>query len=173
MIRISGVRPTAKDLRPYQNEGARRRLWTILSDVLPISGLGAAALVASVGDVGDLERRAIVGITALTCLIWLVVRGLWRKELNPEASGIAEADLGLVWQLNLTDLRFGTSRVTTVLDWTDISDISEQTDRFVFLSRSLGSLVLPKGSLEASQVAAVQGFLSSMRRDSRLGPGVD
>lgn len=172
MIKIDGVQPSSRELRPVTGGWGGVHLWAGFPLFIPFIGLCALALVAS-AYVRDNSQFAQVVIAILfgtfgTWLLsqWALHRATFRAMRSaPGGGGIID------WTLTEEAVVFTTPVSTSRLDWAGVKSVREEKDRFILLVTPTNNPVLPKRQLSEAQARDVAALFAAVRASGRLGRG--
>lgn len=173
MIRIVGVQPASRELRPITGGWGGVHLWAGFPLFIPFIGLCALALVAS-AYVRDNSQFAQVVIAILfgtfgTWLLsqWALHRATFRAMRSaPGGGGLSD------WTLTEEGVAFTTPLTSSSLDWAAVKTVREEKDRFILLVTPSNNPVLPKRQLSEEQMRDVIALFAAVRASGRLGRGL-
>ena len=173
MIVIDAVRPTAKELRPLASGWGILHWIACLPLYVGFVGFLAFGLVA-LGPDGDAYPPGLLFVFfGCTLIAWWASYQL-AAWVNAKAAKAAPGN-GLDWRWTISEeaLAFDTTLQSNRIDWRAVKAVKEERDRFLFLVLPGHNPVLPKRLLTDEQMSALRDLVDEVRRQGRLGAGVD
>ena len=168
MIEITGVKPTASEVRPV------RRGWGLVHWVACLPGVvlgGAIAALAVIAIEADTNGDTLdaVGLVLLAALILFAVsQAVVRDVMRSAAAKAPGGEQACDWTFSREGVRFVTPFAKSQHDWAAIRSVREEKDRFVLLMAPGMNPVLPKRCLDAEQATALRALVAEMRTAGRL-----
>jgi len=174
MIEVSGVQPTARELRAVTRGWGDLHWWALASLLTPFVGLWSLALIAIAAAPADEALARTVGMVLLATVLaaflsrWLLDRATLRAARSAPGGGMLSD-----WHIGPDGLDFGTEVSKAYVSWAGIKAVREERDRFVFLLGPHSSPVLPKRQMSEPQITALRDLVAEVVAHGRLGRGVD